>query len=112
MAVFECSGTVESLERSMIPFVIVMTVSCGCGSIKVSIHDEVLTFIKGEMVYVNIDETLPTFKENDFCGVLYLVKKDGEVTITSVGGFVITFERCSPRLVQGKKYYICIRHTR
>ncbi len=111
MSVFECSGEVTNIERSKIPYVNIMSIKCDCGEMKVSIHDEVLTFKKGDKVRVVIDDALPVFKENDFCGVLYLVKKEGELTITSVGGFVITFEKCNPPLQFNTKYYICIMHA-
>lgn len=111
MAIFECNGEVISLERSKIPYVNIMTIKCDCGEVKLSIHDEVLTFKEKDKLKLVIDTALPVFKDNDFCGVLYLVKKEGDLTIASIGGFVVTFKGCDVPLVLGQKYYICLLHT-
>ncbi len=111
MPIFECYGEVINLERSKIPYVNIMTIKCECGEVKMSIHDDVLTFKSGDKLKLVIDNALPAFKENDFCGVLHLVKREGDLVIASIGGFVVTFKGCEVPLSLNERYYICLLHV-
>ncbi len=105
-----CSGKVVDIKRGKIPMTNIMVIECEDGKkIEMLIHEDLITFAKGNPCVVEVTKELPEYKfGQDFCGRGVLVRDDGDKKLFSIGGY--PFILYSNDKFEEGKYYICVKH--
>ena len=105
----ECEGTVADIAKGRIPYTNILVVECGDKKVEMLLHEDLITFSKGERAKFVVSEEAPEFKQGvDFCGRGVLVRDDGDKKLLSIGGFVVVLHNFQGSLDENKRYYVCL----
>jgi len=87
----ECK--IETIEKSLLPYIYIINAKCENFDLKMDIHEEVLIFEPNNIIEFSISTDKPKCNTStDFCGVGNVVSiKSDDVNklIISIGGFIL-----------------------
>ncbi|ABU82342.1 DNA-directed RNA polymerase subunit G [Ignicoccus hospitalis] len=105
----ECSGKVTDIQKGKIPYTNILVFECDDKKVEMLLHEDLITFVKGEAARFVVSEEVPQFKQGvDFCGRGVLVRDDGDKKLFSIGGFVVVLHNFQEKFKENVKYYICL----
>ncbi len=80
----EAEGLVKSIERSIIPTVVIIQIDCGDVKVKMDLVRKLLVFDEGDKVRIIVSRSKPDYQEGkDFVAWGYVMSKKKERRVTN-----------------------------